>query len=89
LALPACKVSPRSEDETGEAQSERGRVFPQLIDGKVFVPIVLSILEDGMCIDEMREMPPDEPVYERTLAWAKENQFQETAQDSTEASGST
>jgi hypothetical protein len=48
-------------------------MFPRIIDGKVYVPIMPSILENGMCIDGMREMLPDEDGYEEMREWIEAN----------------
>jgi hypothetical protein len=49
-------------------------MFPRLIDGKVYVPIVPSFV-DGVCIEGMREMLPDLPAYdpngENLLTWKR------------------
>lgn len=48
-------------------------MFPQIVDGKVYVPIMPSVLEDGTCIDGMREMLPEESGYEAVRTWIEAN----------------
>jgi hypothetical protein len=46
----------------------RGKMFPRITNGKVYVPIG-GELEDSTMIDGLVELPPEDPSYDAIKAW--------------------
>jgi hypothetical protein len=49
-------------------EARGSKVFPRITNGKVYVPIG-GELEDGTMVDELVELPPEDPSYEAIKAW--------------------
>ncbi len=48
-------------------------MFPQIVNGKVYVPITPTSEAEGVRGDAMIEMSPEDPEYERVKQWIEAN----------------